>query len=89
MLKKPIAVTGTAAPEELDVEVIVGRKVAVHCLPNSPADGLVYLTQGEAPDAAVPTMTIVPGGLYEIPQEHSGEVWTAGNGALMTVTQYG
>ena len=91
-LKKPTMAPGAAdAPAIVPVQLVIGRKISLHCLPSSPSPGLIYLTRGEVPDPAVPTMTIAPGGLYEIPHEHSGEAWTAGAGgaALLTLTEYG
>jgi len=92
VLKKPIEIVGAAdTPALVPIDISVGRKACIHCRTNSPVSGLVYLTSGEDPDASAYTIEVQPGGLYEIPLQHSGEVWTAGlaGAALMTVTQYG
>ena len=91
-LKKPISHTAAAeTPAELPITILVGRKASIHCKSTSGAPALVYLTQGEEPVAADYTVEVGPGGLYEIPHEHSGEVWCAGLGgaAEITLTQYG
>lgn len=90
MFKLPQSKTVTA-PEKLDIEVIVGRKAAIHTKTTSANSCLVYLTQGDDPVAADYTMEIAVGALYEIPSEHSGEVWVGGQGGAsdITFTQYG
>ena len=91
-LKKPISSTAAdAAPSVVPVDVTVGRKTSVHNKSTSEASCLVYLTQGVAPVFDDYTMELPPGYLYEVPHEHSGEVWVAGLGgdADITITQYG
>ena len=91
-LKKPISSTATKnAPSEVPVTILVGRKTSIHCKSSSSASCLVYLTQGENPVFNDYTMEMPPGYLYEVPHEHSGQVWVAGGGgdADITITQYG
>jgi len=92
MLQIPISKTVTAAPEKIDVDVKVGRKAAICCKSASGATALVYLVySGKTPLADDYTAEIAPGNYYEVPEEHSGDVWVAGLGgsADITITQYG
>ena len=91
-LKKPISDTAAdGAPSEVPVTILVGRKTSVHNKSTSEASCVVYLTQGVEPIFDDYTMELPPGYLYEVPHEHSGEVWVAGLGgdADITITQYG
>lgn len=99
-MKVPVAKSVGVVPEIQPNELLVSRKVCIHCKSTSVNPALVYLTQdlgndinGDPvePSAAAYTHEIEAGALYEVPHEHSGRVWLAGlNGpADITITQYG